>query len=87
MTVPVLIQDNRGASRKRMKNELIEGSDKIRIYNKRVLCETVNSMIKRVLGETLNGRNEETRHSETMFRFIAHNFRLGMELSSSRMLV
>jgi len=76
-----------GPNRKRMRKELTEGSEKRTIHHKRSLSETVNSMMKRVLGEVLSGRNEETRHSETMFRFIAHNFRVGMELSSSGMLV
>jgi len=76
-----------GPNRKRMKRELTEGSEKTKVYHKRSLVETVNSMIKRVLGDVLSGRSEETRHSETMFRCIAHNFRVGMELSSSGMLV
>ena len=76
-----------GPNRKRMKRELAEGSEGKRIYRKRSLSETVNSMMKRVLGEILSGRSEETRHSETMFRCIAHNFRVGMELSSSGILV
>jgi len=53
-------------------------------YGMRSIVETVNSMIKGVLGEVLDGRDEGTRHSETMFRCIAHNFRVGMEISSSR---
>jgi len=65
-----------GQNRKKMKRELIEGSEKMKIYHMRVLVETVNSMIKRVLGDILNGRTEGTRHSETMFRCIAHNFRV-----------
>ena len=56
-------------------------------YNMRSIVETVNSMVKRVLGEILNGRNAETRHSEVMLRCIAHNFRAGMELSNSGMSV
>ena len=56
--------------------------DKVR-YNMRSIVETVNSMIKGVLGEVLDGRNPDTRHSETMFRCIAHNFRVGTELSGS----
>lgn len=33
----------------------------------------------------LDGRNEEARRSKVMFKCIAHNFRIGMELSSSGM--
>jgi transposase len=76
-----------GPNRKRMRRELTEGSGKMAAYRKRCLVETVNSMVKRVLGEVLSGRSEETRHSETMFRCIAHNFRIGLELSGSGMLV
>ena len=76
-----------GPIRKRMRRELTEGSHKMTIYRRRSISETVNSMLKRVLGEVLSGRTEETRRSETMLRCIAHNFRVGMELSSSGMLV
>ena len=74
-----------GANRKNMRRELVEGSEKMEIYHKRALSETVNSVIKTVFGEVLNGRNEETRRSETMFRCIAYNFRAGLNLSSSGM--
>jgi len=76
-----------GVNRKRMRRELTDGSEKLKTYHKRALSETVNSMIKRVFGEILNGRKEETRRSETMFRCIAHNFRVGMELRSSGMVL
>jgi len=56
-------------------------------YRMRSIVETVNSMVKGVLGEILDGRTADTRHSETMFRCIAHNFRVGLELSSSGMRV
>jgi hypothetical protein len=77
----------RGVNRNRMKRELTDGSYLKGIYNLRVIVETVNSMIKRVLGEVLRGRNEETRHAEAMFRCMAHNFRVGQEISNSGMLV
>ena len=76
-----------GVNRSRMKRELTGGSHLKSIYNMRSISETVNSMLKRVLGDVLRGRNEETRHAETMFKCMAHNFRVGMELSSSGMLV
>jgi transposase len=76
-----------GQNRKNMRRDLKKGSVKMRIYQKRALSETVNSMIKRVFGEILNGRSEETRRSETVLRCIAHNFSIGMELRSSGMLV
>lgn len=76
-----------GKNRSRMKRELREGTDLKGTYNMRAISETVNSMVKRVLGEAVDGRNEGSRHSELMFRCIAHNFRVGMELSSSGMIV
>jgi transposase len=77
----------RGVNRNRMKRELKEGTDMKEKYNLRAIVETVNSMIKRVLGEVLTGRKEETRHAEAMFKCIAHNFRVGLEMSSSGLLV
>ena len=77
----------RGVNRNRMKRELKDGTDIKETYNMRAIVETVNSMMKRVLGEVLRGRSEETRHSEAMLRCIAHNFRVGLEMSSSGMLV
>ncbi len=77
----------RGVNRNRMKRELTNGSYLKKIYGLRNISETVNSMVKRVLGEVLTGRNERTRHAEAMFRCIAHNFRVGLEMSSSGMRV
>jgi hypothetical protein len=77
----------RGANRKRMKRELTKGNEKMMIYGKRALSETVNSVIKKVFGDILDGRNEGTRRSETTLRCIAHNYRVGMELRSSGMSV
>ncbi|MDR0508222.1 MAG: hypothetical protein LBG63_00105 [Candidatus Methanoplasma sp.] len=53
----------------------------------RAISETVNSIVKRVLGDVPGGRSEGTRHSEMMFRCIAHSFRVGMEISNSGMLL
>ena len=76
----------RGVNRNRMKRELTDGSYLKSIYNFRVIVETVNSMIKKVLGEVLRGRNEDARHAEAMFRCMAHNFRVGQKISNSGML-
>ena len=77
----------KGKNRSRMKRELKDGTDAKAAYNMRSISETVNSMVKRVLGEVLEGRTDGARHSEVMFRCIAHNFRVGMELSSSGLFV
>jgi len=66
-----------------MKRELEESVFLKKTCNMRAISETVNSMVKRVLGDVLDGRSEGTRHSEMMFRCIAHNFRVGMEISNS----
>jgi transposase len=44
-------------------------------YNKRSQVETVNSMVKRKMGDTVYGRSEQTRHKEVLFRCVAHNIR------------
>jgi transposase len=53
------------------------------IYNKRSQVETVNSMIKRKMGDTVNGRTEGSRHKEILFRCIAHNIRRLMDVKQS----
>jgi transposase len=50
------------------------------VYNKRSQAETVNSMVKRKMGDTVNGRTEESRHKEILFRCIAHNIRRLMDV-------
>ncbi|AIZ57034.1 hypothetical protein Mpt1_c11720 [Candidatus Methanoplasma termitum] len=60
----------RGVNRNRMKRELTEGTELKSTYGIRAIAETVNSMIKRVLGEVLAGRKEETRHAKARFRCI-----------------
>ena len=49
-------------------------------YNRRPLVETVNSMIKRKMGDVVYGKNEASRHKEVLFRCIAHNIRRLMDL-------
>lgn len=44
-------------------------------YNRRCLVETVNSMIKRKMGDTVYGKTEHSMCMEVLFRCIAHNFR------------
>jgi len=44
-------------------------------YDRRSQVETVNSMVKRKMGDTVYGRSEASRHKEILFRCIAHNIR------------
>ena len=43
------------------------------IYRRRCLVETVNSMIKRNMGDTVYGHNDNSRNVEVLCRCIAHN--------------
>jgi hypothetical protein len=45
------------------------------IYSRRSLVETVNSMVKRKMGDTVYGKSEASRHKEVLLRCIAHNLR------------
>ena len=48
-------------------------------YNMRSIVETVNSMVKRKMSDTVYGRTEHTRHKEVLLRCIAHNARRLMD--------
>jgi len=73
-----------GVNRSRMKRELTEGSELSKVYGRRSLAETVNSMIKRKSGDAVYGRNGRTRHTEVVCRCIAHNIRRIMDLGMMR---
>ena len=49
------------------------------VYDQRCQVETVNSMIKRKMGDTVYGKTELSRHKEVLFRCIAHNIRRFMD--------
>ena len=49
------------------------------IYNRRPLVETVNSMVKRKMSDTVYGLSDESRHKEVMCRCIAHNLTRAFE--------
>lgn len=55
-----------------MKQELA-GSQKGKIYGMRSQAETVNSMIKRNLGDSLRARSESARGLEQLLRVLTHN--------------
>jgi hypothetical protein len=62
----------KSAYREVMKHELA-GSQKGRPYGHRAQVETVNSMIKRNLGDSLRARSDEARSLEQLLRAITHN--------------
>jgi Transposase DDE domain. len=49
------------------------------VYDQRCQVETVNSMIKRKMGDTVYGKTELSRHKEILLRCIAHNIRRFMD--------
>jgi transposase len=51
------------------------------IYRKRSLVETVNSMIKRNMSDTVYGRSDQTRCVEIVCRCVAHNIMRIMDLN------
>jgi len=53
------------------------------VYDLRSQVETVNSMIKRKMSDTVYGRSEHTRHKEVLLRCIAHNARRLMDVGLS----
>lgn len=64
-----------GKNRKRMASSFPKD-----VYSRRSLIETVNSMIKRKMSDTVYGRSDKTRHVEIMCRCIAHNVRRAFDL-------
>jgi hypothetical protein len=45
------------------------------VYGRRSRIETVNSMVKRKMGDIVYGRSEGSRYKEILFRCVAHNIR------------
>jgi len=68
----------KGFNRGRMKFFFDQGT-----YDRRFQVETVNSMIKRKMGDTVYGRTEPSRHRGVLFRCIAHNIRRLMDVGHS----
>jgi len=48
-------------------------------FSLRAIIETINSMIKRKMGDTIYGKSVFTIGKETQFTIIAHNMRLLLE--------
>ena len=61
---------------RRMMRKKLSGSQKGKPYGKRAAAETVNSMMKRNLGDHLRARSAEGRRKEQMLRVITHNLML-----------
>jgi exosome complex RNA-binding protein Csl4 len=53
------------------------------VYSRRSLVETVNSMVKRKMGDVVYGKSETSRHKEVLFRCLAHNLRRLIDLKYS----
>jgi len=49
------------------------------VYRFRSIVETVNSMLKRKMGETVYGKTMESVSKEIRFTALAHNLRLILE--------
>ena len=49
------------------------------VYRFRSIVETVNSMLKRKMGETVYGKTMESVSKEIRFTALAHNLRLIMD--------
>jgi len=60
-----------GRYRKRMPGAIGES-----LYNYRGMAETINSMLKRKMGDVVYGKSMESIRKEIMFTAIAHNMRL-----------
>lgn len=61
---------------RRLMRKKLSGSQKGKPYGKRAQAETVNSMMKRNLGDHLRAKTPEGRKKEQMLRAITHNISL-----------
>jgi Transposase DDE domain len=64
-----------GYYRRLMKKQL-KGSQRGKKYGQRAQAETVNSMLKRNLGDALRSRSPKARKAEQMLRVLTHNIAL-----------
>ena len=64
-----------GYYRRLMKKQL-KGSQRGKKYGQRAQAETVNSMLKRNLGDALRSRSPKARKAEQMLRILTHNIAL-----------
>ncbi len=60
----------------RIMSKRLRGSQKGKPYGQRAQAETVNSMLKRNLGEALRARTPKARRNEQLLRVLTHNIAL-----------
>jgi IS5 family transposase len=61
---------------RRLMSRRLKGSQRGKKYGQRAQAETVNSMLKRNLGDSLRARSPKARRDEQLLRVIAHNLAL-----------
>ena len=68
-----------GGYYRRMMRKQLKGSQKGKTYGQRAQAETVNSMLKRNLGDALRSRSPKARREEQLLRVLAHNIALSCD--------
>jgi IS5 family transposase len=61
---------------RRIMSRRLKGSQRGKKYGQRAQAETVNSMLKRNLGDALRARSPQARKNEQLLRVLAHNISL-----------
>ena len=61
---------------RRLMSKRLKGSQRGKTYGQRAQAETVNSMLKRNLGDALRARSPKARRNEQLLRVLAHNIAL-----------
>jgi len=65
-----------GGYYRRLMSKRLKGSQKGKTYGQRAQAETVNSMLKRNLGDALRARSPRGRRNEQLLRVLTHNIAL-----------
>ena len=65
-----------GGYYRRLMSKRLKGSQKGKTYGQRAQAETVNSMLKRNLGDALRSRSPRARRNEQLLRVLTHNIAL-----------
>lgn len=68
-----------GVVRNQMKEQLVEGSELRRIYNRRPKVETANFMVKTHTGSHVLSRTDSAKQTQVLCKAIAHNCKLVVE--------
>jgi hypothetical protein len=61
---------------RRLMKQHLKGSQRGKKYGQRAQAETVNSMLKRNLGDALRSRSPKARKAEQILRILTHNISL-----------